>query len=51
MISNPASVQRNTYLIWCAHNLERIADRCTNICERVVYTATGQMDELNVSKY
>ena len=51
MIADPASVQRNTYLIWCAHNLERIADRCTNICERVVYTVTGHMDELNVSKY
>ncbi len=51
MIANPATVQRNTCMIWCAHNLERIADRCTNICERVVYTATGQMDELNVSKY
>lgn len=51
MINDPSSVQRNTYLIWAAHNMERIADRCTNICERVVYTATGHMDELNVSKY
>lgn len=51
MIDDPSSIQRNTYLIWTAHNLERIADRCTNICERVVYTATGHMDELNVSKY
>jgi len=51
MIADPSTVQRNTYLIWAAHNLERIADRCTNICERVVYTATGHMDELNVSNY
>ncbi|MCL4241076.1 MAG: phosphate signaling complex protein PhoU [Dehalococcoidia bacterium] len=51
MIADPSTIQRNTYLIWAAHNLERIADRCTNICERVVYTATGHMDELNVSKY
>jgi phosphate transport system protein len=51
MISDPSTIQRNTYLLWAAHNLERIADRCTNICERVVYTATGHMDELNVSKY
>lgn len=51
MIADPSSIQRNTYLIWTAHNLERIADRCTNICERVVYTSTGHMDELNVSKY
>lgn len=51
MIADPSSIQRNTYLIWCAHNLERIADRCTNVCERVIYTATGHMEEINVSKY
>ena len=51
MISDPSSVQRNTYLIWIAHNLERIADRCTNICERVIYLVTGKMEEINVSKY
>jgi phosphate transport system protein len=51
MIDDPSTIQRNTYLIWTAHNLERIADRCTNICERVVYTATGRMEEINVSKY
>lgn len=51
MLANPATIQRNTYLLWTAHNLERIADRCTNICERVVYTVTGRMDELNVSRY
>jgi phosphate transport system protein len=51
MIADPATIQRNTYLIWCAHNLERIADRCTNICERVVYLVTGRMEEINVSKY
>jgi phosphate transport system protein len=51
MIADPTTIQRNTFLIWCAHNLERIADRCTNICERVVYTATGRMEEINVSKY
>ena len=51
MIADTSTIQRNTYLIWCAHNLERIADRCTNICERVIYTATGHMEEINVSKY
>jgi phosphate transport system protein len=51
MIADPSTIQRNTYLLWTAHNLERIADRCTNICERVIYTVTGHMDELNVSNY
>lgn len=51
MIADPSSIQRNTYLIWASHNLERIADRCTNICERIIYTVTGQMEETNVSKY
>jgi phosphate transport system protein len=51
MIADPSTVQRNTYLIWTAHNFERIADRCTNICERVVYLVTGRMEEINVSKY
>jgi phosphate transport system protein len=51
MISDPSTIQRNTYLLWTAHNLERIADRCTNICERVIYTVTGHMEEINVSKY
>ncbi|MGK2964825.1 MAG: phosphate signaling complex protein PhoU [Tepidiformaceae bacterium] len=51
MMEDPSSVQRNTYLLWTAHNLERIADRCTNICERVIYLVTGRMEEINVSKY
>ncbi len=51
MISNPSIIQGATYLIWAAHNLERIADRVTNIAERVVYMVTGKMEELNVSFY
>jgi phosphate transport system protein len=51
MIADPSTIQRNTYIIWTAHNLERIADRCTNICERVIYLVTGRMEEINVSKY
>jgi phosphate transport system protein len=51
MISDPRTITRATYLLWAAHNLERIADRVTNICERVVFTVTGRMVEINVSKY
>ncbi|MGE5595130.1 MAG: phosphate signaling complex protein PhoU, partial [Hyphomicrobiales bacterium] len=36
MIADPTTIQRNTYMLWTSHNLERIADRCTNICERVI---------------
>lgn len=51
MIEDPSTIQRNTHLLWTSHNLERIADRCTNICERVIYMVTGEMEEINVSKY
>jgi phosphate transport system protein len=51
MINDPTLTQRATYMIWVAHNLERIADRTTNICERVVYLVEGRIQNLNVSKY
>ncbi len=51
MIENPRVIQGATYLIWVAHNLERIADRVTNIAERVVFMVTGKMEEMNISKY
>ena len=51
MIENPRTIQGATYLIWAAHNLERTADRVTNIAERIVFMVTGKMEEMNVSKY
>ena len=51
MTEDPKTITRATRLIWVAHNLERSADRVTNICERVVYMVTGKMEELEVSKY
>jgi phosphate transport system protein len=51
MMADPKTINRATRLIWVAHNLERAADRATNICERVVYTVTGKMEENGVSKY
>ena len=51
MMVDPKTINRATRLIWVAHNLERAADRVTNICERVVFMVTGKMEELEVSKY
>ena len=51
MLMEPNSAKILTYQLWTAHNLERIGDRATNICERVVYLVTGRMEEENVSRY
>ena len=51
MLQDPRTVQRATYLLWVAHDLERLADRATNIAERVIFLVTGKMVEINVSKY
>jgi len=48
IMSNAGTLEQATYLLWAAHNLERTADRVINICERVVYTVTGEMQELDV---
>ena len=49
MIKDPRSIQRATYLLWVTHDLERTADRATNIAERVIYLVTGKMLDLNIS--
>ena len=49
MISDPSTIDRATYLLWVAHNLERAADRVTNICERTVFVATGELNEIDSS--
>ncbi len=51
MLKDPTTIDRATWLLWAAHNFERIADRVTNICERVVYERSGRMQEMNVSTY
>jgi len=51
MVEEPQTITRATRLIWVAHNLERSADRVTNICERVVFIVTGKMEEIGASKY
>ncbi|MCC7353975.1 MAG: phosphate signaling complex protein PhoU [Anaerolineae bacterium] len=47
MLEDPRSITRATYLLWIAHNLERIADLATNVSERVIYYATGHMQDTN----
>jgi phosphate transport system protein len=49
MAEDPRTITRATRLIWVAHNLERSADRVTNICERVVFVVTGKMEEIGIS--
>lgn len=51
MLQDPQSIERATYLLWAAHDLERIADRATNIAERVIYLVTGRMRKEKRSLY
>ncbi len=46
MLGDPTTIRRATFLLWASHNLERIADRVTNICERVIFMVTGQLEEI-----
>jgi phosphate transport system protein len=50
VVEDPRTVSRALNLQFAAHNLERSADRVTNICERVIYAATGRLEELNVQR-
>ena len=49
MIADPSTIDRGNYLLWVAHNLERSADRVTNICERTLYMVTGEMREFDTT--
>jgi len=51
MLQDPDSVESCTHLLWVSHNLERIADRATNIAERVVFLVTGVLPQMDVSTY
>jgi phosphate transport system protein len=51
MAEDPKTITRATRLLWVAHNLERSADRVTNIAERVIYVVTGNRDINIASKY
>jgi phosphate transport system protein len=47
MVDDPRAIRRATFLLWVAHNLERWGDRIKNICERVVYVATGELADFD----
>jgi phosphate transport system protein len=51
MAEDPKTITRATRLIWVTHNLERSADRVTNICERVIFIVNGKMEEIKSSTY
>jgi phosphate transport system protein len=46
IIADPRVIEGANYLIWVAHNLERSADRVGNICERIIFTITGELGEI-----
>jgi phosphate transport system protein len=47
VLADPSTIEQANYLLWAAHNLERAADRVTNVCERVIFTVTGEMVEMD----
>lgn len=47
ILADPRNIDQANYLLWVAHNLERAADRVTNICERVIFSVTGEMVEMD----
>jgi len=49
MISNPADIDQSNQILWVIHNLERTADRVTNICERILFIATGELIEMDTT--
>ncbi|MBC7316201.1 MAG: phosphate signaling complex protein PhoU [Chloroflexi bacterium] len=49
IMADPHNMEQANYLLWVAHNLERTADRVTNLCERVIFMVTGEMKEFDAS--
>jgi phosphate transport system protein len=49
MTQDISTIDRANHIMWAAHNLERMGDRITNICERIIYVATGEMKELDIT--
>ena len=51
MVQNPKTIERATFLLWAAHDLERVADRATNIAEQVIYLVGGTRGHIKSSRY
>lgn len=51
MMNDPRTINRATHLLWASHNIERIGDRTTNICEQVVYVVEGRLENLEISDF
>jgi phosphate transport system protein len=49
VMADAKSIERANWLLWVAHNLERVADRVTNICERTIFIVTGEIKEIDSS--
>ena len=49
MIKTPSIIDHANYYMWAAHNLERTADRVSNICERAIFVVTGELTEINMN--
>ncbi len=49
IVKDENAIQRANWILWVAHNLERVADRVTNICERTIFTVTGELKEIRSS--
>ncbi len=47
MIENPKLISAGTHQIQIAHELERVADRATNIAERIIYAVSGELFDRN----
>ncbi len=50
MIADPSTIDQANHLLWVAHNLERLGDRVVNVCERTIFTCTGDLFELDVEE-
>ncbi|MDA1095898.1 MAG: phosphate signaling complex protein PhoU [Chloroflexi bacterium] len=51
MVRDPETIERATHLLWVAHDLERVADRATNVAEQVAYLVTGDPKAIKGSTY